>query len=185
MRRCIFRWSSGMIVVSLFSIAGTAGQHDKPSAVDHPELAEILARCADYCRKLENSVLDFICQEKIREEIFRPSIIQVEMGKLARDRGRSRDPDRLSSVSGSLETSSITTTSLSGRRARPAREGLWFAKTAGRPMKRMPSSRRQAARIKTSSSAPSFSLAKSGSRSTTTRSLERKMPSGKGPSSSR
>lgn len=87
MRRRIFRWSSGMIVVSLFSIAGTAGQHDKPSAVDHPELAEILAHCADYCRKLENAVLDFICQEKIREEIFRPSIIEVEMrNKFVRER---------------------------------------------------------------------------------------------------
>ncbi len=83
----IFRWSSGIIVVSLFSIAGTAGQHDKPPAVDHPELAEILAHCADYCRRLENAVLDFICQEKIREEIFRPSIIEVDSrSKLARER---------------------------------------------------------------------------------------------------
>lgn len=88
MRRHFFRWSSGMIVVSLFSIAGAAGQQNKPPAVDQPELATILAHCADYCRKLENSVLDFICQETIREEIFRPSIIQVEMGKLARDRGQ-------------------------------------------------------------------------------------------------
>ncbi len=80
MRRRTFRWLSGMIVVSLLSIAGTAGQHDKPSAVDHPELPAILARCADYCRKLENAVLDFICQEKIQEEIFRPSITEVKMG---------------------------------------------------------------------------------------------------------
>ena len=88
MRRLIFRWLSGIITVSLLSIAGAAGQHDNSTAVDHPELAEILARCADYCRKLENAVLDFICQEKIREEIFRPSTIQVEMGKLARDKGQ-------------------------------------------------------------------------------------------------
>jgi hypothetical protein len=78
MRRLIFRWLSGMITVSLLSLAGAAGQHDNSTAVDQPELAGILAHCADYCRKLENAVLDFICQEKIREEIFRPSIIEVE-----------------------------------------------------------------------------------------------------------
>lgn len=63
MRRCIFRWSMGLIVVSLFSSAGIAGRQDQPPAVDNPDLPAILARCADYCRKLENAVLDFICRE--------------------------------------------------------------------------------------------------------------------------
>ncbi len=35
-----------------------------------PELDEILKKCAEYCEKVENSALFFVCKEKIREEIF-------------------------------------------------------------------------------------------------------------------
>jgi hypothetical protein len=60
-------------------VARAAGQQEKPSSIQ-PQLKPILARCADYCRKLENSVLDFICLETIREEIYQPSVVEVRYG---------------------------------------------------------------------------------------------------------
>jgi len=35
-----------------------------------PEMAAILENCAEYCRKLANSALYFICEEKIEENIY-------------------------------------------------------------------------------------------------------------------
>lgn len=47
---------------------------------DQAELELILKKSAEYCEKLNNSVLDFICKEKITEEIHKgdPSLREVE-----------------------------------------------------------------------------------------------------------
>jgi len=37
---------------------------------DQTELEKILQKCADYCEKLTNSVLFFVCKETIKEEIY-------------------------------------------------------------------------------------------------------------------
>lgn len=37
------------------------------------DLENILKKCAEYCQKLANSSLYLVCNEKVREEIFRPS----------------------------------------------------------------------------------------------------------------
>ena len=44
---------------------------------DPNQLATILDRCGNYCERLENSVLNFICVETIREEIFKPKVSEV------------------------------------------------------------------------------------------------------------
>jgi hypothetical protein len=74
----VSRWS-GIILALLFLVAAAAGQQKEPNS-GQPRLEEILARCAEYCRKLENSVLDFVCQETIREEIYQPSFVKVRYG---------------------------------------------------------------------------------------------------------
>jgi len=42
----------------------------KSTASGRPDMTGILQNCAEYCRKLANSALFFICQEKIKEEIY-------------------------------------------------------------------------------------------------------------------
>lgn len=37
------------------------------------DLENILKKCAEYCQKLTNSSLFFVCNEKVKEEIYRPS----------------------------------------------------------------------------------------------------------------
>jgi hypothetical protein len=44
-------------------------QADKPEANDQEELDLLLIKCAEYSKKLSYSVLDFVCVEKISEEI--------------------------------------------------------------------------------------------------------------------
>jgi len=44
-------------------------QTDDPKTEDQEELKIILEKCAEYCEKLNNSVLDFVCEEAITEEI--------------------------------------------------------------------------------------------------------------------
>jgi len=57
--------------------------------IDQEELATILKNCAEYCERLGNSVLDFVCQEKITEEIHhygwwtRPEKFEVAGGEIA------------------------------------------------------------------------------------------------------
>jgi len=45
------------------------------------ELGIILKKCADYCQKLSHSVLYFVCQEKIEEEIFHYPFISFQGGE--------------------------------------------------------------------------------------------------------
>ena len=47
-------------------------QTDELNTGDQEELDIILKKCAEYCEKLSNSVLDFICNEKIKEEMYIP-----------------------------------------------------------------------------------------------------------------
>ncbi len=44
-------------------------QTDDPKTSDQEELENILKNCAAYCEKLAHSVLDFVCLERISEEI--------------------------------------------------------------------------------------------------------------------
>jgi len=53
----------------IFLSAQFFSQTDNPKMVDQEKLNLILEKCAEYCEKLSNTVLDFICLEKITEEI--------------------------------------------------------------------------------------------------------------------
>jgi len=46
------------------------GQSTDSSSTEQAELEEILEKCGDYCHRLANSALDFVCIEKIKEEMF-------------------------------------------------------------------------------------------------------------------
>lgn len=48
-----------------------------PSIENKIDLKKILKKCADYCEKLANSSLYFVCNEKVKEEIFRPPPVYV------------------------------------------------------------------------------------------------------------
>lgn len=50
-------------------------QTDDPLKGYQKGLRIILLRCAEYCEMLNNSVLDFICKEKISEEILRGRLV--------------------------------------------------------------------------------------------------------------
>ena len=56
------------------------GQKNDSSPTDQEELTVILQKCAEYCEKLGRSVLDFVCDEKITEEIYhyRPGLGETE-----------------------------------------------------------------------------------------------------------
>jgi hypothetical protein len=47
-------------------------QADNPDNKGQDELEKILEKCAEYCEKLTHSVLDFVCREKMTEEINKP-----------------------------------------------------------------------------------------------------------------
>lgn len=46
------------------------GQIQESYSKDQNDLDEILEKCAEYCEKLANSALFFVCQENIKEEIY-------------------------------------------------------------------------------------------------------------------
>jgi len=52
--------------------AGTIPEKNpqKSKASSRPDMTGILQNCAEYCRKLANSALYFVCQEKIKEDIY-------------------------------------------------------------------------------------------------------------------
>jgi hypothetical protein len=56
-----------LTVVILSSSPQTAAPARAPAA--SPTLAEVLAKAAEYCRKLESSAFDFVCREEIHEVI--------------------------------------------------------------------------------------------------------------------
>ena len=56
-------FSLGLFSIQVFS------QPEKPNTTNIDELDIILKKCAEYCEKLTHSILDFVCREKIIEEI--------------------------------------------------------------------------------------------------------------------
>ncbi|MCJ7579583.1 MAG: hypothetical protein MUP98_03500 [Candidatus Aminicenantes bacterium] len=64
-----------LISVFIFALLSLQvySQTDDSKTGDQIELDLILKKCAEYCEKLNNSVLDFICMEKITEEIHKGS----------------------------------------------------------------------------------------------------------------
>jgi hypothetical protein len=63
-RKCRFQ-RVALIIVLIAPLVQAVGQKNPKD-----DLAAILVNCADYCRKLSNSALYFVCQEKIKEEIY-------------------------------------------------------------------------------------------------------------------
>ena len=59
------------IVIFTFISIQIFSQTSEPRSGDQSELEKILKDCAEYCEILDNSVLDFICEEKITEEILK------------------------------------------------------------------------------------------------------------------
>jgi len=58
----------GILLIFSASI-GSESFYQDPE-ISQEQLDEILKKCAEYCEKLSHSVLDFVCTEKISEEIF-------------------------------------------------------------------------------------------------------------------
>ncbi len=62
-----------LVVLSLPSARAGAGPPQQPSQIpvpaSAPTLEALLAKAAEYCRKLESSAFDFVCREEIRESI--------------------------------------------------------------------------------------------------------------------
>jgi hypothetical protein len=73
MRRSLSRFFSGSFLLICAAMAFSAPKEDRPSPYPQ-ELASILKGCAVYCEKLEKSVLDFVCLETMREQVFRPHL---------------------------------------------------------------------------------------------------------------
>jgi len=65
----IFIFSFLVLIPIIYSIHIKGLKPDLDSN-SQPDLEIILKKCADYCEALSNSVLDFVCQEKIKEEIY-------------------------------------------------------------------------------------------------------------------
>lgn len=62
-----------VIIISIFILVVFSfpiySQRTDSDSTDQAELEVILKKCAEYCEKLSNSVLDFVCTEKITEVI--------------------------------------------------------------------------------------------------------------------
>jgi len=58
-----------LVLILIFLSAHFFSQIENSDKRDQEELDEILTKCAEYCEKLTHSVLDFVCTEKITEEI--------------------------------------------------------------------------------------------------------------------
>ena len=63
------------LILFLFSFAySNYGLHSAGTQKkDKIDLEKILEKCADYCKRLANSALFFVCKETIKEEIYRSS----------------------------------------------------------------------------------------------------------------
>lgn len=69
-------WAAFLLIVS---ISAQEIQTDNPDNKGQDELEKILEKCAEYCEKLTHSVLDFVCREKITEEIYTPGSRSTEV----------------------------------------------------------------------------------------------------------
>ena len=59
-----------LVFLFLFSPAPAFSQKETPELENTKDLEKILQKCAKYCNKLANAALDFVCLEKIKEEIL-------------------------------------------------------------------------------------------------------------------
>lgn len=74
------------IVIPSISIFG---QSAESNSTEQAELEKILEKCAEYCHRLANAALDFVCIEKIKEEIFfRPQTHVSHVGTFYSTAGR-------------------------------------------------------------------------------------------------
>jgi hypothetical protein len=62
-----------LVLIFIVFSSQTYSQRVNSDSTKQAELDVILKKCADYCEKLNHSVLDFVCREKITEEIYRYS----------------------------------------------------------------------------------------------------------------
>ena len=69
------------IIISIQSFSHIENSEKK----DQAELELILKKCAEYCERLSNSVLDFICEEKITEEILEGRLAFAEKNRYIYD----------------------------------------------------------------------------------------------------
>jgi len=53
----------------MFFCQSKAAQTQKESALDQVKLEKILANTKEYCRRLENAAIDFVCVEAVSEII--------------------------------------------------------------------------------------------------------------------
>ncbi len=58
-----------LVIFLIFLSAQFFSQTGDPKTSNQDELTQILEKSAEYCKKLSSAVLDFICNEKISEEI--------------------------------------------------------------------------------------------------------------------
>ena len=69
-----------LIIFLIFLSTQFYSQIENSDKREEEELEEILKKCAEYCEMLDNSVLYFICKEKIAEDIFRGDSFAMETG---------------------------------------------------------------------------------------------------------
>lgn len=60
-----------LVSISLFP--NVHAHSNSPKEAEQAKLAEILKRCAEYCERLENSSLFFVCKERIKEVGYHPT----------------------------------------------------------------------------------------------------------------
>lgn len=70
----------GAMALSLAAFALSSEPRRGPASDGPVNLQTILTKGADYCEKLENAVLNFVCVETMREEVFRPRLRKVYRG---------------------------------------------------------------------------------------------------------
>ena len=59
-----------LVIFLTFLSAQFFSQTDNPKIVDQEELELILKKCEEYCERLKNVSLYFICKEDIKEKIY-------------------------------------------------------------------------------------------------------------------
>ena len=65
------RIKTGLFIVIIFVLFSCPvySQTDNPQSGEQEGLKTILEKCAEYCEKLSNSALHFVCEETINEEL--------------------------------------------------------------------------------------------------------------------
>jgi hypothetical protein len=66
-RRMMTNILSGKIIILLTAMFMSSAQQTAPGQADQLRLAALLKKSADYCRRLENAALDFVCLEEVTE----------------------------------------------------------------------------------------------------------------------